>query len=95
MTRRIDPFERVKELSSASVPFGFDIRSFIFSDDAVGLEQKLHSLLDKNRVNKVNIRKEFFKVSIDQLENLLNEIDPISEFNKTMIAEEFKQSLSY
>ena len=37
MTRRLDPQERVDELGSASVPFGFDVHSFIFSDDAVGL----------------------------------------------------------
>ena len=94
MTRRLDPFERIKELGSASVPFTFDIHSFIFSDDAVGLEQKLHSLLDDKRVNKINLRKEFFKVSIDELEELVNEIDPSAEFNKTMLAEEYHQSLS-
>lgn len=94
MTRRLDPFERIKELSSASVPFTFDIHSFIFSDDAVGLEQKLHSMLDDKRVNKINLRKEFFNISIDELEELVNEIDPSAEFNKTMLAEEYHQSLS-
>ena len=94
MTRRLDPFERIKELGSASVPFTFDIHSFIFSDDAVGLEQKLHNILEDKRVNKINLRKEFFKVSIDELEELVNDIDPSAEFNKTMIAEEYHQSLS-
>ena len=94
MTRRLDPFERIKELGSASVPFTFDIHSFIFSDDAVGLEQKLHNILEDKRVNKINLRKEFFKVSIDELEKLVNDIDPSAEFNKTMIAEEYHQSLS-
>ena len=88
------PFERIKELGSASVPFTFDIHSFIFSDDAVGLEQKLHNILEDKRVNKINLRKEFFKVSIDELEELVNDIDPSAEFNKTMIAEEYHQSLS-
>ncbi|MCR8744375.1 GIY-YIG nuclease family protein [Romboutsia lituseburensis] len=94
MTRRLDPFERIKELGSASVPFTFDVHSFIFSDDAVGLEQKLHSILDDRRVNKINLRKEFFNVSIDELEELIYEIDPSAEFNKTMLAEEYNQSLS-
>ena len=92
MTRRLEPMDRVKELSDASVPFMFDVHSFIFSDDAVALEQKLHSILEKNRVNKINLRKEFFNVSIDELEKIVTEIDPTAEFNKTMFAEEFHQS---
>ncbi len=92
MTRRLEPMDRVKELSDASVPFMFDVHSFIFSDDAVALEQKLHSILEKNRVNKINQRKEFFNVSIDELEKIVTEIDPTAEFNKTMIAEEYRQS---
>ena len=94
MTRRLDPQERVNELGSASVPFKFDVHSFIFSDDAVGLESKLHSILNEKRVNKVNLRKEFFKVSIEELEELVNEIEPTAEFNRTMLAEEYHQSLS-
>ncbi|MEF2890468.1 MAG: GIY-YIG nuclease family protein [Turicibacter sanguinis] len=92
MTRRLEPMDRVKELSDASVPFMFNVHSFIFSDDAVALEQKLHSIFEKNRVNKINLRKEFFNVSIDELEKIVTEIDPTAEFNKTMIAEEYRQS---
>jgi hypothetical protein len=94
MTRRINPEERVNELGSASVPFKFDIHSFIFSNDAVGLESKLHEKLHGKRVNKANYRKEFFKVSIDELEELVLEEDPTAEFVKTMAAEEYYQSLS-
>lgn len=94
MTRRLDPQERINELGSASVPFKFDVHSFIFSDDAVSLETKMHQLLNSKRVNKVNLRKEFFKVSLDELESLVEEIDPAAEFNKTMLAEEFRQSIS-
>ena len=94
MTRRLEPQDRVNELGNASVPFKFDVHSFIFSEDAVGLESKLHSLLNDKRVNKVNLRKEFFQISIDELEKLINEIDPTAEFNKTMVAEEFRQSQS-
>lgn len=94
MTRRIDPQERINELSSASVPFKFDVHSFIFSDDAVDLESKLHERLNKQRVNKVNMRKEFFYSTVDELEEIVNEIDPTAEFNKTMIAEDFRQSQS-
>lgn len=94
MTRRLDPQDRINELGSASVPFKFDVHSFIFSDDAVSLESKLHNMLNSKRLNKVNLRKEFFKVSIDELEELVTQIDPTAEFNKTMLAEEFRQSLS-
>ena len=94
MTRRLEPQDRVNELGSASVPFKFDVHSFIFSDDAVMLENSLHRRLNSKRVNKVNLRKEFFRISIDELEKLVNEIDPTAEFNKTMLAEEYNQSLS-
>ncbi len=94
MTRRLDPQDRVNELGSASVPFKFDVHSFIFSDDAVSLEAQMHQRLHSNRVNKVNLRKEFFKVSMDELETIVDEIDPSAEFNKTMLAEEFRQSIS-
>lgn len=94
MTRRLNPQDRVNELGDASVPFKFDVHSFIFSDDAVGLENKLHTILNNKRVNKVNMRKEFFYTNIDELENLVMEIEPTAEFNRTMLAEEFRQSQS-
>lgn len=94
MTRRLNPQDRVDELGSASVPFRFDVHSFIFSDDAVSLENKLHTILNEKRVNKVNLRKEFFYATLDELESLVTELDPTAEFNKTMIAEEFRQSQS-
>lgn len=59
-----------------------------------GLESKLHEMLNQKRVNKVNMRKEFFNVTIDELEELVTEIEPTAEFNRTMAAEEYRQSLS-
>ena len=94
MTRRLNPQDRVNELGDASVPFKFDVHSFIFSDDAVALESKLHDILNEKRVNKVNMRKEFFYTSVDELEELVTSIEPTAEFNKTMLAEEFRQSQS-
>ena len=94
MTRRLDPQERIDELGSASVPFKFDVHSFIFSKDAVSLETELHQRLNDKRVNKVNLRKEFFNATVDELEELVSEIDPTAEFNKTMAAEEYRQSVS-
>ena len=94
MTRRLDPQERVNELGSASVPFKFDVHSFIFSENAVELEKTLRKRLNDKRVNKVNLRKEFFYSTVDELEELVNELDPTAVFNKTMLAEEYNQTTS-
>ncbi len=94
MTRRLEPMDRINELGSASVPFPFDVHSMIFSDDAVSLETKLHHILNDQRVNKVNLRKEFFRVSLDDLEKLVGEIAPTAEFKRTVLAEQYRQSLS-
>ena len=94
MTRRLNPQDRIDELGSASVPFKFDVHSFIFSQDAVSMESELHKRLNSQRVNKVNLRKEFFKVDLDELEKIVYEIDPTAEFIRTMTAEEYRQSLS-
>lgn len=94
MTRRLDPEERVNELGSASVPFPFDIHSLIFSQDAPALETALHRELNNQRVNKVNLRKEFFRVSIDELQQLVERYDPTAAFRTTALAEQYRQSLS-
>lgn len=94
MTRRMEPQQRVDELGSASVPFRFDVHALIFSDDAVGLENELHKRLSNQRVNKVNYRKEFFWTDVAILETLVEDIDPTAEFNTTMFAEEYNQSLA-
>lgn len=94
MTRRSEPQDRIDELGSASVPFPFDVHSFIFSDDAVSLENKIHKILNDRRVNKVNLRKEFFRISIDDLEKLVMELEPTADFKRTMVAEQYRQSQS-
>ena len=94
MTRRLNPLDRVDELGDASVPFKFDIHAMIFSNDAVGLEQKLHLILDKDRVNKINLRKEFFYANVEKLQDVVQEIDPTVEFATTMMALEYRQSQS-
>jgi hypothetical protein len=74
MTRRLDPDDRIRELGDASVPFRFDVHALIFSEDAVGLEAKLHAALSANRVNQVNLRREFFYATPAQVRDLLGEI---------------------
>lgn len=94
MTRRIEPQDRVNELGDASVPFPFDVHSFIFSEDAVALETALHHELNDRRVNKVNLRKEFFNVSIEELQKIVERVDPTAPFRVTALAEQYRQSIS-
>jgi hypothetical protein len=94
MTRRLVPEERIDELGNASVPFKFDIHCIIFSQNAPELESKLHKRLHNKRVNKINLRKEFYRVGIDELEELVYSIEPTAEFNKTMLAEQYYQSMA-
>ncbi|WP_144475469.1 GIY-YIG nuclease family protein [Cytobacillus oceanisediminis] len=94
MTRRLNPLDRIDELGDASVPFKFDIHAMVFSENAVALEQKMHELLEENRVNKINLRKEFFYADVANLQDLVQEIEPTAEFTLTMKAEEYRQSLS-
>ena len=73
VTRRDNPEDRIRELSSASVPFKFDSHVFIFSDKAYDLESSLHDRFDKKRVNKVNRRKEFFRITMDDVKQIVEE----------------------
>lgn len=93
-TRRLDPQIRVDELSNASVPFKFDVHAMIFSDDAFALENSLHQIFDNKRVNKVNKHKEFFTVTIDEIEKAVKEnFNETVIFNKTIRNEEYLLSL--
>ncbi len=79
VTRRLEPMDRINELSSASVPFEFDVHALIFSENAFELESKLHEYFKKYKVNKVNRRKEFFKVNINEIKDKV-----LSEHNSTV-----------
>lgn len=75
MTRRLDPMDRVNELGDASVPFRFSVHALIFSDDAVALEAALHQRFAQSRINRVNMRREFFRVSPEAVREALVEFD--------------------
>lgn len=93
MTRRLEPMDRVKELGDASVPFTFDVHALFFSDDAVGIETMLHQTFAEQRVNKVNLRREFFRVTPDQvLDVLRSHAVEVLEFDLNASAEEFRAS---
>ena len=94
MTRRLEPMDRVKELGSASVPFEFDVHAMIFSDDAPLLETTLHNHFRDRELNKVNQRKEFFKVSLDEIEDVVkNNHNATVEFTKIAKAEQYRETL--
>ncbi|MBD8081652.1 DUF4041 domain-containing protein [Chryseobacterium caseinilyticum] len=74
MTRRLEPLDRVRELGDASVPFEFDVHAMIFSEDAPALERQLHKKFLKNQLNKINPRKEFFRLQLTDLKNHIETI---------------------
>ena len=74
MTRRLDPMDRIRELSDASVPFNFDVHALFFADDAVGIEAAMHARLADQRVNLVNRRREFFYASTEDAKKFLLEL---------------------
>lgn len=92
MTRRLEPMDRVKELGDASVPFTFDVHALIESDDAPNLESTLLRVFDTKRLNRVNRRKEFFRISIDDIEKELEKMDIDALISRVPGADEYYQS---
>ncbi|MFF2244301.1 GIY-YIG nuclease family protein [Arthrobacter sp. NPDC058130] len=94
LTRRLEPMDRVRELSSASVPFRYDVHAMIFSMDAVSLENRLHQHFDAHRINRINRRREFFRVTPHQvLEALKSHEADIVEWIEDPEAEEYRLTL--
>ena len=93
LTRRLEPMDRVKELGDASVPFGFDVHAMVFSSDAPALEKKLHELLEKNRVNKINPRKEFFRVPVTSIKAIVEESGYSVHWTLKAEAAEYRETL--
>ena len=93
MTRRLDPQERVDELGDASVPFNFDIHAMIFTEDAPGLETALHNAFESKKLNKINTRREFFAVSLDEIKaEVRKNFDKTVEWIDIPEAEQYRQS---
>jgi len=91
MTRRLDPMERISELGDASVPFNFDVHAMIFSNDAPSLENALHRAFEQNRMNMVNARREFFDVTLEEIESVvLANYDKTVDFAKVPDAEQYR-----
>lgn len=95
MTRRLEPLDRVKELGDASVPFTFDLHAMIFSENAPELENLLHKEFDDRRINKVNYRKEYFRVSLDEIEQLIiDKFEKEVDFIKDIEAQQYRETKS-
>jgi hypothetical protein len=92
MTRRLDPQDRVTELGDASVPFPFDVHAIISTTDAPKLENELHRIFTARRVNTVNLRKEFFAVSLEEIEAAVHRLHGHFEFTKLAEATEYRAS---
>jgi hypothetical protein len=92
MTRRLDPMDRVWELSDASVPFDFDVHAMIKCDDAPALESKLHDTFSDRRLNLVNERKEFFRVTVREVQRVVSEEGFDVKLTELAEAREFRES---
>lgn len=93
MTRRLEPQDRVRELGDASVPFEFDVHAMIFSDDAPGLEKTLHQHFLRQQMNKVNPRKEFFRLSLDQIRKELEVLKIDTHWTMAAAAHGYRETL--
>lgn len=94
MTRRLEPIDRVKELGDASVPFTFDVHAMIYSDNAPELENKIHNQFETNRINLVNPRREFFFVTLDDIEKWAKDENIELRLTKIAEAREYRESMS-
>ena len=94
MTRRLEPLDRVRELGDASVPFAFDVHAMIYSEDAPALENALHRKFNELRLNKVNPRKEFFRVNLGDIRAATQEMGLTAQFTMLAQAQEYRESLA-
>jgi hypothetical protein len=92
MTRRLEPMDRVVELGDASVPYRFDVHTIAFVENAPEVERTLHQKFAEHRVNKENERKEFFRISIDDVRHAMESLDIASEWYYDVEAREYNES---
>ena len=94
MTRRLEPLDRIKELGSASVPFAFDVHAMIWSEDAPALETRLHKKFILAQVNKVNYRKEYFRIPLSEIRAELEKENIEVKWTMTAEASEYHETLA-
>lgn len=94
MTRRLEPLDRIRELGDASVPFEFDVHSLIYSENAPGLESELHKKFLRLQMNKVNPRKEFFRITLADIKNEIDKMNINVKWTMTAEARQYRESLA-
>ncbi len=94
VSRRLDPMERVRELSNASVPFPFDVHAMIYSEDAINLEAALHQEFEDRRVNMRNERKEFFNVTLEEISDVVKRYNANIEFTRIAEARDYRETIA-
>jgi len=94
LTRRLEPLDRVKELGDASVPFAFDVHAMIYSEDAPALETALHRRFLQNQVNKVNRRKEFFRLRLQDIRDAMDEMNQEVKWTMAAEAKDYHETLA-
>ena len=94
LTRRLNPDDRVRELGDASVPFRFDTHAMIYSKEAPTLEAALHNEFSDRRINAANMRKEFFQVTLGEVEEAVRTLAPDASFFKDREAQEWHETLA-
>jgi chromosome segregation ATPase len=95
MTRRIEPMERIAELSGASVPFPFDLHAMMFSRNAPELETALHHFFDERKLNLVNARKEFYhNVDLSEIKDFVKSKGLSAEFTDEPEARQYRETLA-
>lgn len=92
LTRRLEPLDRVRELGDSSVPFEFDVHAMIFNEDAPSLESRLHKHFVLGQMNKVNHRKEFFRVGLKEIREELEKLGLSTNWTMTAKAREYFES---
>lgn len=94
MTRRLEPMDRVNELGDASVPFRFDVHALFFADNALSIEATLHQHFAGRRLNRVNLRREYFRATPAEVLDVLNAHRvEVLEYTVEPAAAEYRSSL--
>jgi hypothetical protein len=94
MTRRLEPKDRIRELGDASVPFEFDIHAMIYNEDAPTLERALHKRFLRMQINKVNPRKEFFRLSLKDIRDEIEKMDIAAHWTMAAEAREYRECVA-
>lgn len=92
MTRRYQPQDRIDELGDASVPFDFDVHAMFRADDAPALEKSLHKKFVMSQINKVNARKEFFRIELSDIRKCIEELGISAKWTMAAEAREYHES---